>query len=519
MFYCTVTSIKNWILGDPLIDYLNSFIDKSMISTPHFKECNFTNFIMDMGNKYEEIVVNNLIEKCNKLNLSYTIVERKQGYHQTKNAISKNTDIIFQAQVKDWDRNIIGYPDIIVTKNAFLKLFKISSQAAIYELSKVKDNHYIVIDVKYSTIDSNNGFIDEKTKYHRFIRSQIAMYTNIGKFKSNIGFIISKDLQTIDSPIATYTNDKCIIEDYEKAISWLIRLYKEGKDWNLETPSIPELYPNMNNVMDGGWREYKQRLAINLKEVSLINGIGDIIREKLQSKGVYTYDNPSFVETLQTFIDKENKTFNRILNIRNNILNKGKIFRSLDIKQYTLLTSVSYIYVDIETCNKFDLYGTHKTYLTSISFISSEGNNCFIVNHLSEEQESIIIARFKEYLESMNKEIVLVHYSPTEDKFFKKHNINYTTLDLYSILINEFDNNNQNIKDICEYDFSLKSISSKIQDVYGECKVKNGLEVLTVYQKDNIDDEIKNEIIKYNIADCEALKILHSYFIKNSLLI
>jgi hypothetical protein len=517
MFYCTVTSIKNWILGDPLIDYLNAFVDKSALSTPYFKECDFTNFIMDMGNKYEEIVVNNLIEKCKNLNLTYTIVERKQGYHQTKNAISKNTDIIFQAQVKDWDRNIIGYPDIIVTKKAFLKLFKLSSQAAIYELSKVKDNHYIVIDVKYSSIDSTNGFIDEKTKYHRFIRAQIAMYTNIGKFKSNIGFIISKDLQTIETPIATYTNDKCLIEDYEKAIDWLIRLYKEGKEWDINKHLIPELYPNMNNVMDGAWREHKQKLAINLKEISLISGIGDIIRDKLRSNNIYSYDNPRFIEFLEKCVDKDTKTYNRILTIRNNLLSNNNI--NYIQGNNSILTSVEYIYVDIETCSKFNLYGTHKTYLTGISLLHSDITKCFIVDHLSEEQETNIIDKFKEYLNSIEKNIVLVHYSSVEDKFFKKNNINYTTIDLYTIITNEFDKGNKCIIDICEYDFSLKSIVSKLEDVYSKCKIKNGLEVLTAYQKDIIKDEIKEEIIKYNIADCEALKILHSYFIKNSLLI
>lgn len=515
MFYCSVTSIKNWILGDPLIDYLNFYGDKSLLNKPHFEECDFSSFIMDMGNKYETVVVNKLIEKCITYNLTYTSIERSKGYHQTKDAISKNTDIIFQAQVKDWNRNIVGYPDIIVTKKAFLKLFKITSQAVIYELSKIKDKDYIVIDVKYSSIDVNDGFIDEKIKYHRFIRSQIAMYTNIAKFKCGIGFIISKDLETINSPIATYTNDKCLIEDYEKAIEWLMYLHREGKTWSFDG-TIKQLYPNMNNAMDGGWRNFKNDLAIKLKEVSLINGIGESLRDKLHKEDIYTYDNPLFVEKLEKFIDKDTKTYTRILTMRNNLLNDKKvIYENCE----TTLYSTEYIYVDIETCSKFDLYGSHKTYLTSISLVHSDTSICFIVDHLSEEQESNIIYEFKAYLETIEKNIVLVHYSSVEDKFFKKNKIEYTTLDLHSVIINEFDKGNKIITDICEYDFSLKSIVSKLEDVYKERKIKNGLEVLTAYQKDNIKDEIKDEIIQYNIADCKALQVIHSYFIKNGLLI
>ena len=516
MFYCSVTSIKNWILGDPLIDYLNFYGDKSLLSKPSFEECEFSTFIMDMGNKYETVVVDKLIEKCISLGLSYTSIERAKGYHQTKDAITKNTDIIFQAQVKDWNRNISGYPDIIVTKKAFLKLFKVSSQPAIYELSKLKDKDYIVIDVKYSSIDVNDGFIDEKTKYHRFIRAQIAMYTNIAKFKCGVGFIISKDIETIETPIATYTNDKCLIEDYEKAIEWLIRLYNEGKNWTLETP-IKELYPNMNNVMDGNWRNFKTELAIKLKEISLINGIGDIIRDKLYKQDIYTYDNPCFEESLKNCIDLETKTYNRILTIRNNLLTTNNI--NYKEGNSSVLSSVEYVYVDIETCSRFNLYGSHKTYLTSISLVHSNINKCFIVDHLSEEQETTIISNFKAYIETIDKDIVLVHYSSVEENFFKKHHINYTTLDLYTIIIDEFDKGNKSIINLCEYDFSLKNIVSKLEDAYKECKIKNGLEVLTAYQNDKVKVEIKEEIIKYNIADCEALKIIHSYFIKIGLLI
>jgi hypothetical protein len=288
-------------------------------------------------------------------------------------------------------------------------------------------------------------------------------------------------------------------------------LHREGKEMSFNKP-----YPNMNNVMDGSWRTFKTELAIKLKEISLLNGIGDVIRDKLHSYNIYSYDNPQFIEFLQKCIDIETKTYNRILTLRNNVLSNKTNHKEGD---ETTLSSVEYVYVDIETCSKFNLYGTHKTYLTSISLVQSNKSKCFIVDHLSEEQETYIISEFKAYLETIEKNIVLVHYSSVEEKFFKKHNINYTTLDLYTIIINEFDKGNKSIIDLCEYDLSLKSIVSKLEDVYGKCKIKNGLEVLTAYQKDNVKGEIKEEITKYNIADCKALKIIHSYFIKIGLLI
>ena len=151
-FYCSVSQIKNYLLEEPLLDYLNLYGDKSNHVKPHFEECDFSTFIMDMGNKWEEYVVNIIVEKCKKENISYTFVERKTGYHQTKEALNKKTDIIFQPQVKDWNNNIVGYPDIIVKKKAFLKLFK-------FPLDNIPDDEYIVIDIKFSSIKSDENSV------------------------------------------------------------------------------------------------------------------------------------------------------------------------------------------------------------------------------------------------------------------------------------------------------------------------------------------------------------------------
>ena len=76
-FYCCVSQIKNFLLEEPLLDYLNLYGDKSKQTKPTFEDCDFSTFIMDMGNKWEEYVVNLIIEKCKLNNISYTFVERK----------------------------------------------------------------------------------------------------------------------------------------------------------------------------------------------------------------------------------------------------------------------------------------------------------------------------------------------------------------------------------------------------------------------------------------------------------
>ncbi len=254
-FYCSVSQIKNYLLEEPLLDYLNLYGDKSKQVKPHFEECDFSSFIMDLGNKWEEYVVNIIVEKCKKENIPYTFVERKSGYHQTKEALNKKIDVIFQAQVKDWTNNIVGYPDIIVKKKAFLKLFK-------FPLDNIPDDEYVVIDIKFSSVKADeNSYVIETSNYIKYIKGQISMYSRLLKSVSPVGFIISKDKDTIDYPIAVNVKDKDLIKVCDEAINWLKLLYQKGKDLD-----ISNLKPNLNNTMDGYWREYKKELLFPSNE-------------------------------------------------------------------------------------------------------------------------------------------------------------------------------------------------------------------------------------------------------------
>ena len=510
--YCSVSNIKNWFLNDPILDYLKFHGSQYKQSSTSFNECDFSRFILDMGNKYEESVVTRLIEKCNLLNLTYTTVERKTGYHSTKDALKANTDVIFQAQVKDWNNGVTGYPDIMITKSAIMKLFNIENEDVKYKLlNAYKDKDYLIIDIKYSSLESKDGIFEEKSKYHRYIKAQICLYHVFAKCKSNVAFLISKDASTLVTPIAFFIDEKLIGECY-KAIRWY---FKVMRCENLEIDNY--LLPNMNNVYDSEWRDVKRDIAIKHKEISLISGIGDNLREKLRNENVFTYDDPAFVEVLSKCIDKDSKLFKRICAVRDNLLNPKEI---VFLNEVSSLQSTTYVYIDIETCTKFTLMNETKTYLVSISIQYDNVSHCFIVDELSQANEEMIINELKNKLQSLDnsKGLVLVHYTSVEDKFLKRINLDYPTIDLYTILNNEFEKGNEDVINLCTYDLTLKSVVSKLKDVYGECKIKNGLEVLSAYQGP-ITEDIKEEIIKYNIADCSALKVLHSYFIQIKLLI
>jgi hypothetical protein len=356
MFYSCVSQIKNYLLEEPLLDYLNLYGDKEKQVKPTFEECDFSTFIMDMGNKWEDYIVNIIVEKCKSENISYTFVERKTGYHQTKDALNKKFDVIFQAQVKDWTNNIVGYPDIILKKRAFLKLFK----TRLLELENITDGEYIVIDIKFSSVKYDEKYyIQETSNYIKFIKGQVSMYSKLLKSTSYVGFIISKDINTLDYPITILVKDKTLLKDCNDAIEWLKLLYQKGKDLD-----ISRLKPNMNNTMDGYWREYKKELLgqinpekqsseIKKQDIAYISSISctkfDLhlpvkqytvaVMTKLNDK-IYFNLNPSFSDEIDTnnisSVVSGTVVSTRNINIQNHIINiepkrKGTIKSELEI--------------------------------------------------------------------------------------------------------------------------------------------------------------------------------------------
>ena len=67
--------------------------------------------------------------------------------------------------------------------------------------------------------------------------------------------------------------DKHIPNSCNKAVKWYRNVMKHGRRWTITPPSRPELYPNMC-VDSNEWNHYKQKLATELGEISMIWNCG-----------------------------------------------------------------------------------------------------------------------------------------------------------------------------------------------------------------------------------------------------
>lgn len=501
--YKYVTQIKNWFFRDPLMDYLGMYGDKTLKSSHSYYD--FTQYIMGLGNKYEDYIVQKLKDRCNELKLSTTTVDRKNGYHDTKRAYTCKTDVIFQAQVKDWDLNITGYPDILVRASAWNYLFP----KVPIELDNRVQNEYIVIDVKYSSLENKDGYLHDVDEYTHYVCGQVSIYTQIlnknRKMKFDRAYVISNDSDTLDVPLSVNVFDETLNKDIQDAWDWLHQLYHFGKSWTLFPPTNKHLLPNMNNTRDSEWRDYKQKLAHGLMEISLIHGISNSKREQLHSLGIYSYD--KIVENLVGI-----ESFGYITSMMNNRHETKKI----DIKNNPEVIVIN--------C----LWGRNSIHFNNdvvcILHIMIRHNNqyhTFINESRNKEGEQRISEEVEQFVRVIqestpDKPQQIVYYSSQKNTSDIYENDGVIATNLYTII-------NRNIMFTPGIpNPKLYTVTKVLEEKgiipcqrYETILIKNSLEATVCLQGENVSPKDYELVFEFQRVECDTIFYLYNYLTSN----
>jgi hypothetical protein len=506
----SVSCIKNWILEDPLLDYLNLYGNPEEKDSFAFPECNFTNYIMNKGIEYEKRVYDH-IDKHKDM-YSMKIIDRKHFYKQTQDAFKQQIDIICQPFLKDYHYRIFnkyqiyGFPDILVKKSAFLHLFNTLHDDHSIDFSKnlystwldtIGDDSYIVIDVKYSTFTHQDSQMISKRPYDTFVESQVMLYQHLINSQKiqNVKFACILPKQKIqenkklhvlwvDMNKQTQNYKQC-----EKALLWNSYLHTPHfTEYSLNElitgPDQTQLMPNLNNNMDYPWSSYKNKLARQYGEISLFSGVGSVLRRSFKGE----LNNIKLPCYTQLLIDSFEQDF---------LLPCEKI----DYRNR--------LYIDIETCYMFE-ESREQIIMICCGYIK---DTKWFVRYFTEVQDWIrFMNGFREY--------TIVHFSSAENKILQQLSYVPLTDDLYKKVKEFYKTNRLRIKGLTG--FSIKDIMRQLavynyveENPYDGCKIKSGIEVLTIYnrifEKERIDENIIEEVEKYNEADVKSLYLLDRF--------
>ena len=561
----SASSVRNYMLKDTLSDWLKYYrivdvhnihnkknVFTKTIRKPKNKNNVFLNYIMEQGNEFEKKVYDELKSKynCIKVAESYEARDIKK-FKDTIECMKKGYDIIYQGVFHSYKYKLYGCPDLLVRSDKLKEIFNCDIVSDYKSVDLNLDYHYVVIDIKHSTISmAANGINIINSNQIPAYKGQVYIYNKIlgeiQNYEPRYGYILGKKYEFKNYDNYDYLNqlavidfneyDNKYIDEVNKAIIWISRVREEGGKWKLlPLPSIPELYPNMkvNN-----FNNIKEKLNNEIGEITGIWNCSIKNRENCHKRKIYTWkDENCNSETLGFKPSKRAKIVDNIISINRN--NKNEIYLdqlyAYDWDNFS--ENKKEFYLDFETIDKNmnNLTGGSNQFIFMIGIGWEENNQwkykCFYLKDLTNRDERNMLNEFFTFLKNkekeFNQESILLHWTKAEPQFLKKscskYNMNFNLenieyFDLYDLFVDNF----VSIKGC--FNYSLKNVAramfnnGMIDTLWDKDNVcSNGLNAmyyaLEYYKGDNLG--IMKSIINYNEIDCKVMYEILKYLRKS----
>ena len=512
----SASKVRNYLLKDPLLDWLHEFNISTINSIPN-KRCknnniklngfdDFTTFIMNQGLMFESNVYKFLKRKYQIVQVAEPFQARStEKFNETIQYMKQGVEFIYQGVLHDYDNNIYGCPDLLVRSDRINDIFKSNFLTREEELIKANKLdlpfHYLVIDIKHSTLYlTSDGIHLRNCNSIPCYKGQILMYNralgNIQGYQSNYGFVLGKKSIKTKNSITTESNDfmntlgvinydsfdKKYNDLVNEAINWIKKMRVNGHTWRvLPFPSVSELYPNMKNEKDGNWRSIKNEINSKIYEITNVWMCSVDKRKNAHKKKIYSWKNKRCTSKNLGF--KKGKIYNTVdhilkINRQNRFNINVNTLNDKDDWKY-LGDDTMEFYLDFETINSnmgqcvlsqenVNYNSNDIIFMIGLGWVVNGKWNykCFTVekNNINEELKIFqemwsIIDRL--LIENNKSESVFFHWSQAEPiqykKLLKRHNeSNLKNINFYD-LYHLFTKNNIVVKGALN--FSLKSIA------------------------------------------------------------
>ncbi len=481
-FWISATKTKNYLLKDPVIDWLEKYYFKIGFGDRNinYKKINqdkkninqemdiMKNTLFKKGNEFEEKIYLELdkITNCVSVINNYTecSLEKMQD---TVKYMQSGIPIIKQAVLYNESNKTFGIADLLIRSDYINKLFTDNIEHITKQEEtigcKFSDNyHYRVIDIKWSQLQlCSDGYKILNTDRYPAYKGQLAIYNlALGKLQDyipNTAYILgksykyeckSKNYYGVNSfdrlgHIQYNDFDSKYIELTKKAIDWYRDMLINGSKWNILTNNRIELCPNMCNNADAPYTDIKQELAKKKFELTSIWRVGVKNRELAYNNNVYNWMDSNCNSTIMGIPKTIGNIVDNIITTNQNPTVKyypNKITSDM----YEWRDNKNYVdfFIDFETIN--DVFYKDSVTISNnknMNYIFMIGVGYFDVNNkwvfkefhmdkLNNQEEINIMSQFKDYIYekleerktlSTNK-IRFFHWSAAETSFLESFN-------------------------------------------------------------------------------------------------
>jgi len=509
-------NLKNFILNDPLIDYLKE--NPAYYSLKN-KKSKYTSYLESKKWKFTQECISHFKGQYSSdeiLDLSL-IIGFKDKCDKTGVALkNKAIQCIIYGGLSKGNQGAV--PDLLIKRHGEFHVLDIRLMSCYY----CKDN---------VTLRNNN--------YLWYCKTRLYMMNNLLPKPQKLAYIAARRIgdKTYKEHLIFIDMAAALKQRYNDALEWVQKLQINKKKWRLEPPSVKELYPNMK-VVNEEWDNVKKELAVKLKEVSLVWNITTKQRQRLHKEGIFSWDDPRLFNTLQT-----KKSIPKTLNIQKKFIcvnskigdTSPSVINEINLDILNKNNYVSF-FVDFETVMDLDENSSNcninMTFMIGcIAVVNGKSSyKDFTVSGLTDTEEKKIFVRWIEYMIRLSnkhnvllKDVPIYHWSPAEKTFYKaaanKHDLqnieSFNWIDMFQM----FKREPITLKNA--WAFGLKNIAKVLFDK-GEIKTtwsvedaSDGQDAMVRVIKCNEKAILKNvplkrfeemhQIITYNYVDCQVL--------------
>lgn len=564
------TKTRNFMVNDALVDWIKEHKNNKNVGKKSTD--GFCSFIMECGNKFEDSLIKYInTKKIPVVSVSGNITD--ESIKKTIDLMKSGTPVIHSAPVRNYKNHTHGIIDLLVRSD---HLDILVNECPLKEEEKIipapklgKDYHYVVIDVKFSTLPlrSDGKHLLNSGSFPAY-KAQCLIYTQavglIQGYTSRYAYILGRRWN-YNSKNIKYSNFTCIdklgIIDYHKvdkyyvdrtkeALRWLRDNKLYGSYWSLYPPTRPELYPNMC-YNSGKWQSQKEKISLEIGEITNVWYCGIKNRKIALDNGITTWKDPECKTEKLGIKGLRAHTIDSILNINRQDIDK---IRPQQIKNniYNWKTEENEIFVDFETLSDifygFEDLPNQKTtdMIFMIGVWYKAGENGWVYKRFTSkkpnyEEEYRIMDEFSQFVKNLKNP--KLWYWCAENRFWRKSEkrqfdrVRAEDDETKSKRISDVWNLN-NWVDLCEvfktepivikncFKFGLKQIATAMREhklittkIESECS--SGLSAMVkawkCYQEfsNSVNCPIMKDIAKYNRFDCCVLEEILTYLRKN----
>jgi hypothetical protein len=549
--FVTASSIRNYILQDPICDYFQCRSSEFEKDT----EPEFMKKIMEDGINYEKQVVTYLQERytVEPVATKWEDLYDKKMYEKTLTLMKAKTPIIYQAVLVNYDKKVGGICDLLVYSPIYNQI--VSENNGTFFIND-KEHHYVAVDIKSSRLLlTKNGLHLQNSRNFIFYKAQLYIYNEALKsmqtnFVTNCAYILGRGWQ-IGQEKGTnalqklaridFSSEDAFIQDRaEKAVEWLRKLRRNKDTWILCPPSTPELRPNMK-VESGAWQTAKQKIAQQQEEITLLYHCGFQKRAQADEQGITSWKKVHGDTVLEIKSERIKKSIQREIKVK-----QKKSFEILptffsDKTRNAMQPHTVELYLDYETfvykksteiIQDVD-FGKTFVYLIGCGIVRNGTWTffSFLLESLTDEAQQKLFSDWYlsciQPLQEANVDFQIYSWGPTEKNLYEK-----ITLDMnlfsggkkktnYTDLLQVFRNESIAMTGLSGY--SLKKMASAMYK--GGCistvwtttsEIKNGADAMTkgesLFLSETFDEDVKNTILQYNEIDCKVMWEIVDYF-------